>query len=211
MTKDKINQFNKTPQYPLTYGDLAADEEVRLSDYVVRVLKNEKLQSHMASVFFALLALGSYAAPSSAIPVEYGEAAANAAQGIGETLPPLGEIAGTGKVAQAANNAQQGAQLPNNLGGVGQPGNVGFNPVNQGGPQFNNFGAQQPPIQPVKPPAWRLPGPPMSAVGQYTNTIFLISSVGWICLNASWGNPVFAYGCVGIVGGLINELRKKCL
>ena len=70
--------FNEKAQYPFTYGDENADE-VRLSIYVVELMKTKRFQSHMVSVFFALLTLRSYAQPSSAIPPEYGEAAANLA------------------------------------------------------------------------------------------------------------------------------------
>lgn len=183
--------------YPIMYGDQNVDEKM-LSDYVVELMKTKKFQNHMTAVFFAFLALGSYAQPSSAIPVEYGEAAANLAQEAGQTVPPLGDVVG---------NVNPQPPIPNNAGQVGQAGRVNLNP----GPNMNqpNIGNGMPhkPIQ----PAWRLPGPPMSPGGQYANTLLLIGSVGWICLNASWGNPVFAYGCVGIVGGLFNELRKRCL
>ena len=170
-----------------------------LSDYVVRLMESEKFQSHATAVFFALLTLGSYSQASSAIPPEYGEAAANVAQGVGQNVPPLGDVVG---------NANPQLPLPNNGAQVGQVGRVNLNP----GPNINqpNFGQNGMPNKPIKP-AWRLPGPPSSPAGQYVNTFFLLGSVGWICLNASWGNPVFAYGCVGILGGLINELRKKCL
>ena len=187
--------------YPITYGDKNVDE-VMLSDYVVELMKTKKFQNHMTAVFFAFLALGSYAQPSSAIPVEYGEAAANAAQEVGQNVPPLGDVGGNVNV-----NVNRQPPIPNNVHQVGQDGRVSLNP----GPNMNqpNIGNGRP-VQPIQP-AWRLPGPPMSPGGQYANTFLLLGSVGWICLNASWGNPVFAYGCVGIVGGLINELRKRCL
>jgi|GEM_PF-4660451 len=192
--------FNEKAQYPFTYGDENADE-VRLSTYVVELMKTKRFQSHMAAVFFALLTLGSYAQPSSAIPPEYGEAAAHLAQEVGQNVPPLGDVVGNANV-----NPQ--LPIPNNGGQVGQAGRVNLNP----GPNINqrNIGQNGMPHNPIQP-AWRIPGPPVSPGGQYANTVLLIGSVGWICLNASWGNPVFAYGCVGIVGGLINEIRKRCL
>ena len=195
-----INNFNKKAQYPFTYGDKNADE-VRLSDYVVELMKTKRFQSHVTAIFFALLTLGSYSQPSRAIPPEYGEAAANVAQGVGQDVPPLGDVVGN-------VNVNRQPPIPNNGGQVGQAGRVNLNP----GPNINqpNFGQNGMPQKPIQP-AWRLPGPPTSPAGQYANTIFLIGSVGWICLNASWGNPLFAYGCVGVVGGLINELRKRCL
>jgi hypothetical protein len=55
--------FNKKAQYPFTYRDEKADE-VRLSTYVVELMKTKRFRSHMAAVFFALLTLGNYAQPS---------------------------------------------------------------------------------------------------------------------------------------------------
>jgi len=188
--------FNEKAQYPFTYGDENADE---VSTYVVELMKTKKFQNYITTLFFALLTLGSYAQPSSAIPLEYGEAAANVAQEVGQNAPPLGDVVG---------NVNPQPPISNNAAQFGQAGRVNFNP----GPNINqpNFGQNGMPQQPIQP-AWRIPGPPVTPFGQYTNTLLLIGSIGWVCLNASWGNPVFAYGCVGIVGGLVNELRKKCL
>lgn len=194
-----INNFNENSHFPFTYGDDVRNDGQRLSDYVVNKLSDKKTQNHLVNIVIALVALGSQAAPVNAIPPEYGEAAANVAQEVGQDVPPLGGV--VGKV-----NPQP--PIPND---VGQAGRVNLN-TRGAGPNINgpNLGQNGMPHKPIQP-AWRLPGPPMSPVGQYVNTVFLIGSVGWICLNASWGNPVFAYGCVGIVGGLINELRKRCL
>ena len=190
--------FTEKAHYPFTYGDESADE-VKLSIYVVEFMKTKKFQNYITAVFVALLTLGSYVQPSSAIPPEYGEAAANLAQEVGQNVPPLGDVVG---------NVNPQLPLPNNGAQVGQAGRVDLNT----GPNINqpNFGQNGMPHKPIEP-AWRIPGPPTSPAGQYANTLLLLGSVGWICLNASWGNPVFAYGCVGIVGGLINEIRKRCL
>ena len=190
-----MNSFNKNPHFPFTYGDDVINDGHRLSDYIVNKLNDKKTQNYLGSVAIAMLALGSQIAPVNAIPPEYGEAAANVAQEVGQGVPPLGKV--VGKV-----NPELQRPIPNNAAYVRQGGRVNLNR-----PNFEQNGMPHKPIQ----PAWRLPGPPMSPGGQYTNTLLLIGSVGWICLNASWGNPVFAYGCVGIVGGLINELRKRCL
>ena len=204
-----MKSFDEKSQYPFTYGDTNADE-VMLSDFVVELMKTEKFRNYVTALFFAIVALGSYAPPSLAIPIEYGEAAAGMAEGVGQNVPPLGNVAGNVQqgAAHAANNAAgggAGAQIPL----IGQ-GRVGLG--QQAGNQFNNFNQPQMPgpgAGPIPVPAWRLPGPPATAAGQYTNTLLLIGSVGWICLNASWGNPIFAYGCVGVVGGMLNELRKR--
>ena len=189
------NNFNTKPHFPFTYGDENADE-VKLSNYVVDLMKTKKFQNYVTAVFFALMTLGSYAQPSSAIPPEYGEAANNVVHGMDQAVPPLGAAAG---VANVGANAAQGNPVPNQLGQIGQAGRVNLN---------------NPPIQPnqqfqaVKVPAWRLPPAPVTPVGQYANTVVLIASVGWICLNGAWGNPIFMGGCIGIFTGLANEARK---
>ena len=193
------DNFNETPHFPFTYGDDTTNNGHRLSDYVVNKLSEKKTQNYLKSMVIAMLALGSQAAPVNAIPPEYGEAAANIAQEVGQGVPPLGDV--VGKVNPIPNNAIHVGQ--------GQGGRVNMN-QREAGPNMNqpNFGM---PNNPIKVPAWKIPGPPTNPGGQYVNTFFLLGSIGCICLNASWGNPVFAYGCVGIVGGLINELRKRCL
>lgn len=190
------NNFNTKPHFPYTYGDDVENEGRRLSDCIVNKLNDKKTQTYLGGVAMAVLTLGNQAAPANAIPPEYGEAAVNAAQDIGQNVPPLGDIGGR--------------VVPNNGGNI-VPGNVGQGGrVNLAGPNINrpNFGPNEIPNNPIQP-AWRLPGPPVTPTGQYVNTLFLFSSVGWICLNAAWGNPIFAYGCVGVVGGILNELRKR--
>ena len=193
--------------YPITYGD-STENELKLSDRLIEVTKSERFQNHAKAVFFALLSIASYIQPQPtiAIPPEHGEAAANIIEGVEQVVPQLGEVVGNVNIPPqqvVGNNAAQ----------IGQAGRVGLNQV-ANGPNINQLGRNEIPLQPgqaIKPPAWRLPGPPMSATGQYFNTVMIIGSISWICLNASWGNPVLAYGCVGVVGGLLNELRKKCL
>ena len=167
----------------------------------------------------AIFALGSQAAPSNAIPPEFGERAVNAAQGVGQQpISDPGKVAGILKgpglsqqdlamlraqqaagVANIGANAAQGNPVPNQLGQIGQagPGNLN-NPPIQPNQQF----------QAVKVPAWWLPPAPVTPVGRYANTLGLIASVGWICLNGAWGNPIFIGGCIGVVTGLANEARK---
>ena len=188
------NNFNTKSHFPFTYGDKNADE-IRLSNYVVELMKTKKFQNYITAVFFALLALGSYAQPSSAIPPEYGEAVNDVVNGMDQVVPPLGAAAG---VANVGANAAQGNPVPNQLDQIGQGGRVNLNPPIQPNQQF----------QPVKVPAWRLPPAPVTPVGQYANTVALIVAVGWICLNGAWGNPIFMGGCVGMVTGLANEARK---
>ena len=95
------NNFNTKPHFPFTYGDENADE-VKLSNYVVDLMKTKKFQNYITAVFFALMTLGSYAQPSSAIPPEYGEAANNLVNGMDQAVPPLGATAGVANVGANA-------------------------------------------------------------------------------------------------------------
>lgn len=185
------NNFNRKPHFPYTYGDDVRDNGQRLSDSIMKKLGDKKTQNYLGGVTMALLTLGSQTAVANAIPPEYGEAAVNAAQEIEQNVPPLGDVAGR--------------VIPNNAGNVGQGGRVNLAGPNINRPHLGPNGIPNDQIQ----PAWRLPGPPVTPAGQYVNTLFLFGSVGWICLNAAWGNPIFAYGCVGVVGGVLNELRKR--
>lgn len=194
-----VNKFNEKPNYPFTYGDVETENDYRLSDYVVNKLKDKRTRKYLGALAAAVYALGSQAAPVGAIPPEYGEAAANAAQDMPQCIPPLGEVAG---------NVNPQGGVPNNGGPFKPHGPVH---LNLKGPNQNRYEYQHIPGTAKQLQAWRLPGPPTTAIGQYTNTIMLAGSVAWICLNAFWGSPVFAYGCVGIVGGILNEVRKKCL
>jgi hypothetical protein len=102
-----MKTFNEKAHYPFTYVDKNVDE-VMLSDYVVELMKTKRFQSHMTAIFFALLTLGSYARPSSAIPPAYGEAAnemlnqaaQNGAAGGVPAVPPIGQIQGQVSVPQ---------------------------------------------------------------------------------------------------------------
>lgn len=203
------NNFNTKPHFPFTYGDDIANDGQRLSDFIVNKLSEKETRSYLGAIFVAILALGSQAAPSNAIPPEYGEAATEATKGTGQQAVNLGNggVCGT-------------QQLPNNL--QGQPNqpivpevpgqktcvNSFHNvPVNtpQGSMVLNgntlNGNAQS-------LASWQdknkqlglaLPNPPVSANGRKLNTIALVASGLWICLNGAWGNPVFLGGCLGML------------
>ena len=188
--------FNETPHFPYTYGELLENDGKRVSDRIVNLVKNKKFQSCVVSVLSTIFTLGSYARPASAIPIEYGEAANQVLQNAnqGQAVPELGNAA-----VQQAQQMIPPNPIPEQLQQVGQAGRVNFNPP------------PPPPIQPgqpVKVPAWRIPPPPVTAMGQYANTAVLIGAVGWICLNGAWGNPIFMAGCIGVITGLVNEGRK---
>ena len=41
------NKFNTKPNFPYTYGDDVANNEERVSDYVVNKFKDKKFRSHL--------------------------------------------------------------------------------------------------------------------------------------------------------------------
>lgn len=87
------NNFNTKPHFPFTYGDDVANDGERLSDYVVNKFKDKNFTSHLGAVALAVITLGSYAAPSNAIPPEYGEAAANFVKDFPQQCVPGGNTA----------------------------------------------------------------------------------------------------------------------
>ena len=190
--------FNKKPHFPFTYGDHVENDDLRLSYYVVELMKSQRFQSYTSALCFALLTLGSYAQPSSAIPAEYGHTVDEmlnqvnqAAQGYENLGPEIGQAAGKinlgpGAAANAAN-ANLGTHNP--LQGVVNNPNQGYNPNMQ-------LANQQTPKMPV---TYRFPGPPTSKVGQSINTGVSLATLAYVCLQGYWGNPIFMWGCGGMV------------
>ena len=189
--------LNQRAHYLFTYGDKNTDE-VRLSDYAVELMKTKRFQSHGTTMFFALLALGSYAQPSSAIPPEYVEAANEilnqaAQNGVaGEVLaaPPIGRIEGQVPVAQgnpqfivnAMPIEQQRLIAAQQMGGMPK------------GPAINQIG-------PTNPPSFYIPDKPGSVATRAVNTVAFTTALGVVCLNAAWGEPVAILMCSsGLVG-----------
>lgn len=188
------NNFNTKPHFPFTYGDNIENDGQRLSDYIVNKLSDEKTQNYLGAIFVAILALGSQVAPANAIPPEYGEAALSATKETGQQAVNLGN----GQVCGAQ-------QLPNNLqappnGYVQTPqGTVPINrPVNGNAlnGHANNLADWQ---DRNKQLGLALPNPPVTPNGRKLNTIALIGSGIWICLNGAWGNPIFFGGCLGML------------
>ena len=54
------------------------------------------------------------------------------------------------------------------------------------------------PTLPVKPPIYVPLARPETAVARGANTFLFMGSIGWVCLNAYWGNPVVIAGCTVI-------------
>lgn len=167
-----MENFNNKACYPYTYGD-KDEQNPKVSDYVVKVAKNQRFQRYMGSVGFAMLTVVSRAQPVTAIPPEYGEAAANIAAGVGQNVPPLGDVGGTVNIgAQAAQGAAHGA------GAAG--------------------GAQPPliaPAKPANPPVFYFPQKPVTPALRMTNTALFGGALGIVCINAVWGEPIAIIMC----------------
>lgn len=191
--------------YPITYGDKNVDE-VMLSDYVVELMKTKRFQSHVTAIFFALLALGSYAQPSLAIPPEYGEAAneilnqaaQNGAAGGVPAAPPIGKI--QGQVPMAQENPQFIIPaMPIEQQRLIAAQQMGRMPI---GPEIDRRG-------PTNPPSFYIPGKPRSVVPRAANTVAFTTAVGIICLNAAWGEPVAILMCSTGLVGVAYKLGKE--
>ena len=105
-----MENLNNKACYPYTYGDKDG-QNPKISDYVVKVTKNERFQRHMGSVGLAILGVVTSVQPVTAIPPEYGEAAANIADAVGQNVPPFGEVAGTWHGASSHCSAHPTSRL----------------------------------------------------------------------------------------------------
>ena len=196
-----FNAFNEKAHYPFTYGNRNADE-VMLSDYVVALMKTEKFQSYAAALFFALLTLGSYAQPSSAIPPEYGEAANEmlnqaaqngaAAAGGAPVAPPIGKIEGhvprideVGRCFVPAMPLEQQQRLAAQQMG------------------------QMPPGGPASPPSFYIPPKPVSVGSRAVNTLLFTGALGVVCINAAWGEPVAILMCSTGLFGVAYKIGRE--
>jgi hypothetical protein len=197
--------FNEKAHYPFTYGDKNADE-VMLSDYVVELMKTKRFQSHMTSAFFALLTLGSYAQPSSAIPPEYGEAAnemlnqaaQNGAAGGAPAVPPIGQI--QGQVPGVQGNPQYVIPaMP-----IEQQRLIAAQQAGQAMPDMA-LGE----MGPTSPPPFYIPDKPRLVGPRAANTVAFTTALGVICLNAAWGEPVAIMMCSSGIMGIAYKLGKE--
>lgn len=168
-----VKNLNEKPHFPYTYGDKVSNDDRRLSNYVAELMKSKKFQNYVTAVFVAVLALGSCARASSAIPPEYGEAAANVVGNVEQDLPPIG--------------VGQNQQIANDVGGAGR---VNLAPKNPGIPQGQ--GIQQPmgvgqavnqPV-PVNAPIFSPLIPPSGFVSSKPWAVGGLLSLGWLCITA---------------------------
>ena len=186
------DKFNEKPYFPYTYGDNVINDEQRLSDLVIKFSQDKKVQRVAGLAVLTMVTLGSHVESANAIPPEAGEFAASATRGMDPSVPPLGDVVGAG--AGAVANGNLGAQNPMQ-GAANIPGN---------GPNMH----QMPP-KPMKPGVhYRFPGPPQTVAGQTVNTAISISALAYICLQGYWGNPVFAWGCGGMVLRFLLKISK---
>ena len=201
-----MKNFNEKAHYPFTYGDKNTDE-VMLSDYVVELMKTKRFQSHVTAMFFALVAIGSYAQTSSAIPPEYGEAAnefinqaaQNGAAGGVPGTPPIGRIEGQVPVAQG--NAQCFVQaMP-----IEQQRMLAAQQTGHAMPGMPPGGLEGP----VGPPSFYIPDKPRSVGPRAVNTVAFTTALGIVCLNAAWGEPVAIMMCSSGLVGLVYKLGKE--
>ena len=208
-----IHDFNEKPNFPVTYGDACIENEKRLSDYVVTVAKNKRVQNHLGAVVIAAFALGMYAQAASAIPAEYGEAVNDILDQAGRTgaagggvpaAPPIGEIRGQVPVPQVNPQLHNIPAMPieqQRLIAAQQAGQIGAMPSTIGGPAVCQPGADQPPIfwSPKKPIT---EGEKLRATG-----IFILSTIG-ICSQAGW-NPIAQIMCAAGLGLGSYAVSKK--
>lgn len=174
----------KKPMFPITYGDIEIDNELRISDKVVKVLENKRFQRYMISVAGAIVALVT-STSAKAMPPEVGEAAVDAINDAlkagGEAIPGIGEI--NGMVNQGARALPVDKLNPAN-----------FNPPPPKIPPVGN----NPPVLAGKG-LW-LPAKPISQNGQIVATTSFITALTTLCLQAGF-NPVAAFMCAsGVVG-----------
>ena len=195
--------LNEKAHYPFTYGDRNVDE-VMLSDYVIELMKTKRFQSHVIAMFFALLALGSYAQPSLAIPPEYGEAAneilnqgaQNGAAGGVPAVPPIGRIEGQVPVGEG-NPQFVIPAMP-----VEHQRLIAAQQLGQRGPAIGQTG-------PTNPPSFYIPDKPKLVGPRAVNTVAFTTALGVICLNAAWGEPIAILMCSSGLVGIAYKLGKE--
>lgn len=149
----------------------------------------------MSAVFFALLALGSFAQPSSAIPPESGEAtnemlnqaAQNGAAGGVPAVPPIGDIQG---------------HVP------GAPGIPQFILPTMPLEQRRLIAAQRG-AMPTSPPSFYIPNKPRLNVTRAANTGAFTTALEVICLNAAWDEPVAILMCSSGLVGITYKLSEE--
>jgi hypothetical protein len=184
--------------YPFFYGDTISEDEdsKRFSNHVVSLLKNKRFQSHCTSVASAVvfLALNTSSASASDMPGSGYEEFLNANGG--------------------QFQAQPNGQLPNQ-----QPYIVHAMPADMqqrlAAQQAGGLYKPQPPTPgpggsgPASPPSFYVPDKPAKVGPRAVNTVAFTASLGVICLNAVWGEPVAILMCSSGLMGIAYRLGKE--
>ena len=163
--------------FPVDYGDTPVDDESQLSVIVVKGIKSKWFRDVLSGVCSIILIVGSNARPVNAIPldgipVEAGACIAQAAAEAASEMPKAVPAAVVGTAALAPGPAP----LENVPGALGHQ-------------SFTKIGA------PGQPPIFIGLPRPVTTPARIGNTIAFGGSVGWICINAYWGNPAAIAGC----------------
>ena len=183
--------------YPITYGDTISEDEdsKRFSNHVVSVVKNKRFQSHCTSVAGAILFLGLNAFSASASD--------RPGSGYEEFLNANG-----GQFQEQPNS-----QLPNQ-----QPHILHVMPANMqqrlAAQQAGSLYKPMPTPGPggsgsASPPSFYIPDKPAKVGPRAMNTVAFTASLGVICLNAVWGEPVAVIMCSSGLMGIAYRLGKE--
>lgn len=178
--------------YPITYGDTISEDEdnKRFSDYVVSLLENKKFQSHCTSVAGAILFLGLNASSASASDVPGAEYEEFLKANGGQFQPqPNGQLPNQQQFILPAMPADMQQRLAaQQAGGFYQP---------------------MPAPGPTSPPSFYIPDKPRKVGPRAMNTVAFTASLGVICLNAVWGEPVAILMCSSGLIGIAYRLGKE--
>jgi hypothetical protein len=186
--------------YPFSYGDTISEDEdsKRFSNHVVSVLKNKRFQSHCTSVAGAILflALNAPGASASDMPgSEYEEFLKGAGPNGGPFQPqPNGQLPNQQpNIVHAMPVDMQQKLAAQQAGGL-------YKPMPTPGPGGSG---------PTSPPSFYLPAKPAKVGPRAINTIAFTASLGVICLNAVWGEPVAILMCSSGLVGIAYRLGKE--
>ena len=183
--------------YPITYGDTISEDEdnKRFSNYVVSLLKNKRFQSHCTSVAGAILFLGLNASSASASDVPGAEYEEFLKANGGQFQPqPNGQLPNQQQFILPAMPADMQQRLAaQQAGGLYQP----MPAPGPGGPG------------PASPPSFYIPDKPGKVGPRAINTVAFTASLGVICLNAVWGEPVAIIMCSSGLMGIAYRLGKE--
>ena len=181
--------------YPITYGVSEDEDNKRFSNYVVSLLKNKRFQSHCTSVVGAILFLGLNASSASASDMPGAEYEEFLKANGGQFQPqPNGQLPNQQQFILPAMPADMQQRLAaQQAGGLYQP----MPAPGPGGPG------------PVSPPSFYIPDKPAKVGPRAMNTVAFTASLGVICLNAIWGEPIAVIMCSSGLMGITYRLGRE--